>query len=127
MLDVPDLKLVAMEKLQSQLKDHWVAANFTEIVKETYSVTNARDKEIRDLMVTSALNHIDELCKLEKFKEVLCEIGEFSGGLIMSPLSNLSIRPSVSGPNSSDPKYYCCARWCATHCFSCNKWKSGYP
>jgi hypothetical protein len=125
MLDVPDLKFVAMEKLQLQLEDHWAAASFTEIVKETYSVTNARDKEIRDLMITSALNHIDELRKLEEFKEVLCEVGEFSGGLVISPLSNLSIRRSVSGPSTSDPKYYCCARWCATHCFSCHQWKSG--
>jgi hypothetical protein len=121
MLDVPDLKLVAMEKLQSQLKDHWVAASFTDIVKETYSVTNTRDTEIRDLMITSALDHIDELRKLEEFKEVLCEIGEFSGGLVMAPLSTLSIRPSTH------PNYYCCSRLCATYCFGCSKWKSIPP
>jgi hypothetical protein len=119
MLDVPDLKLIVTEKLQSQLEDDWVAVGFPELVKEAYSATNARDKEIRDIMVNHALKHIDELRKLEEFKEVLSEIGEFSGGLVMSPLS--------MSPSTSDPKYYCCERWCATHCFSCNIWKSGYP
>jgi hypothetical protein len=119
MLDVPDLKLIVTEKLQSQLEDYWVAVGFPELVKEAYSATNARDKEIRDIMVNHALKHIDELRKLEEFKEVLSEIGEFSGGLVMSPLS--------MGPSTSDPKYYCCERWCATHCFSCSIWKSGYP
>jgi len=122
MLDVPDLKLIVTEKLQSQLEDHWVAVSFPELVKEAYSVTNARDKEIRDIMVNYALKHIDELRKLEAFKEVLSEIGEFSGGLVMSPLSNLSVCPSTL-----DSKYYCCncKQYCATYCKGCGIWKWG--
>ncbi|KAF8541486.1 BTB/POZ protein [Trichophaea hybrida] len=118
MLDVPNLKLIAMEKLKSQFEDHWVAASFSEIIKETYSMTNVRDKEIRDLIVTTAAKHLDELRKLEEFKELLGEIGEFSGGLVMS---------MDMGQSKLDPKYYCCGRWCATHCFGCNRWKHGLP
>ncbi|KAF8251773.1 POZ domain-containing protein [Wilcoxina mikolae CBS 423.85] len=118
MLDVPNLKLIATEKLKSQLEDHWVAVNFTDIVKDVYSVTNTRDEGIRNLLVTSAEKHIDELRMLQEFEDVLYEIGEFSGALVMSSLN--------TGPSTSNPMHYCCGRMCATYCVSCGIWKQGY-
>ncbi|KAF8251769.1 hypothetical protein K440DRAFT_43697 [Wilcoxina mikolae CBS 423.85] len=81
MLDTPDLKDLATEKLQIQLKN-WVAADFPAMVKEIYSTTNKQDKKIRNVLVTAAKEHIGKLLELEEFKEVAEEFGEFSAALL---------------------------------------------
>jgi hypothetical protein len=116
MLDVPDLKLAAVKKLQSQLEDNWTAASFSGIVKEVYSTTNSRDKKIRDLIIKSALKHHTELCKIEEFKEVLNEFGEFSGGIVMS-------WSDVTFPDSLGCT--CGRRNWVSACRGCGQWKSG--
>jgi hypothetical protein len=115
MLDVPDLKLAAMKKLQSQLEKNWVAESFSEIVKEVYSTTNTRDKEIRDLVISSALAHLVELCQVEGFKEVLNEFGEFSGVLVMS--GNKVPISGVVGCKCSQTNWQIA-------CMRCSKWNT---
>ncbi|KAF8541482.1 hypothetical protein BDD12DRAFT_878711 [Trichophaea hybrida] len=81
MLDIPDLKDLITKKLQIQL-NNWVAADFPVMVREIYSTTNKQDKEIRNVLVTTAKEHIDKLLKLKEFKEVAEEFGEFSTALL---------------------------------------------
>jgi hypothetical protein len=52
------------------------------MVREIYSTTNKQDKEIRNVLVTAANEHIDKLLELEEFKEVAEEFGEFSTALL---------------------------------------------
>jgi len=113
MLDVPDLKLAAVKKLQSQLEKNWVAESFSEIVKEVFSTTNTRDKEIRDLIISSALAHLAELCGVEDFKEILNEFGEFSGGLVMSGNKGLDLSVASCECSRTNWKIACknCGRW----------------
>jgi len=82
MLDVPKLKKLAIKKLKTQLTN-WVAADFPAMVKETYSSTTMQDGGIRDLLVTTSKNHIDELLLMEDFKTAMEEFGEFSAALVV--------------------------------------------
>jgi len=94
MLDTPDLKVLATRKLQMQLKN-WVVADFPAMVRELYSTTNKQDKEIRSALVAAAKDHIDELLKMEEFREVIEEFGEFTAALLVV-VRTLSPPPSPS-------------------------------
>ncbi|KAF8251772.1 POZ domain-containing protein [Wilcoxina mikolae CBS 423.85] len=91
MLDVLDLKVLATKKLQTQLEMEW--SNLAEILKEAYSITNPRDKEIRDVLVASAMKHLDELLKKEDFTGALNEVAEFSGTLVIAMKAAPAIQP----------------------------------
>jgi hypothetical protein len=82
MLDTPDLKVLATKKLQIQLQN-WVTADFPAMVREIYSTTNKQDKDIRNALVAAAKRHIDELLKVEEFKEVIEDFGEFTAALLV--------------------------------------------
>jgi hypothetical protein len=83
MLDVPKLKILATKKLEMQLKN-WVIADFPPMVKETYSSTTIQDGEIRDLLVATSKDHIDELVLRGDFKIAMEEFGEFSAALVVA-------------------------------------------
>ncbi|KAF8251768.1 hypothetical protein K440DRAFT_612042 [Wilcoxina mikolae CBS 423.85] len=96
MLDVPKLKLLATKKLETQLKN-WIVADFPTMVKEIYSSTTAQDGGIRDLLVATSKDHIEELVLREDFKAVMEEVGEFSAALVVA----------VSGRVSNNRCYNC--------------------
>jgi hypothetical protein len=83
MLDIPMLKILVTKKLETQLRN-WIAADFPAMVKETYSSTTMHDGGIRDLLVTTSKDHIDELLLKEDFKTAMEEFGEFSAALVVA-------------------------------------------
>jgi hypothetical protein len=87
MLDVPGLKTVTADKMQTRFSTNWVTAEFPKIVSEVYSTTNSQDKTARDVLTKAARNHFMELSSDDDFKALLRELGEFSGGLVMDLLS----------------------------------------
>lgn len=114
MLDVPDLKVLITKKLQTQLEKEW--SNLAEVLKEAYSITNSRDKEIRDVLVALAVENLDELLKKEDFTGALHEVAEFSGALVIAMKATPKPAPPGYGsllcPNCSRP----CVRYCNTFC-----------
>jgi hypothetical protein len=113
MLDVPDLKALVTKKLQAQLEKQW--SNLAEVLKEAYSITNTRDKEIRDVLVALAVENLDELLKKEDFTGALHEVAEFSGALVIAMKATLKSPPpgyvSLVCPN--------CSRTCLRYCNQC--------
>jgi len=112
MLDTPDLKVLVTKKLQIQLKN-WVAADFPAMVRELYSTTNKQDKEIRSALVGAAKDHIDELLKVEEFKKVIEEFGEFSAALLVvvrtPPPQNSSRKGKCKCTCNRDATYHFCS------------------
>lgn len=96
MLDVPKLKNLAIKKLKTQLTN-WVAADFPAMVKEAYSSTTMQDRGIRDLLVTTSKDHIDELLLMEDFKTAMEEFGEFSAALVVVISGRVVSERVVSG------------------------------
>jgi len=84
MLDVPDLKRLAKEKLEAQLEKEFVAADFYGTVKETYATTNARDEDFRNVLVEVTKKNLTSLKESREFREVMREFGEFSAQLVMA-------------------------------------------
>ncbi|KAF8541485.1 BTB/POZ protein [Trichophaea hybrida] len=122
MLDVPDLKVLATKKLQTELEKEW--SNLADILKEAYSITNSRDKEIRDLLVASAVKHLDELLKKEDFTGALNEVAEFSGTLVIAMKAAPDVQPPPAHSVQVCPKDVRCTR-CTTgmtisfYCLGC--------
>lgn len=83
MLCIDDLKTLAAEKFQGHLKNHWVLADFHEIVKDIYTNTASSDKALRDGLLDAAIEHHGELKADGPYKSVLLEYGEFSGALVL--------------------------------------------
>lgn len=82
-LGAPELKQLAAKKLSAAFSSNWVKADFPQVVREIYLTTNKQDKDIRGAAITSAKSHITELLQMQDFKDVLLDVAEFSGGLII--------------------------------------------
>jgi hypothetical protein len=82
MLDIPKLKALATKQLQTELDDNWMTGIFPAVVAEVFDITASRDKEIREVVVMAAKEHLAELLPLEHFGEVMDKCGEFSAGLV---------------------------------------------
>lgn len=106
MLDSPDLKVLATKKLQIQLQN-WVAADFPAMVREIYSTTNKQDKDIRNALVAAAKEHIDDLLKVEEFKEMIEEFGEFSAALLVVVRTSLPILKCRNCQNRNATHHFC--------------------
>lgn len=84
MLDAPELKIVAAQKLNAQLAESWVPSEFPRCVSETYDNTNESDTEIRKILVKAAAMHIAELLKLGSFHTEIEDLPGFSLSLLMN-------------------------------------------
>jgi geranylgeranyl pyrophosphate synthase len=113
MLDVPDLKALVTKKLQAQLEKEW--SNLAEVLKEAYSITNTRDKEIRGVLVALAVENLDELLKKEDFTGALNEVAEFSGALVMA-MKAVPVAPTIQKPGMCQR---CLIRSCYFYCSNC--------
>ncbi|KAI5817737.1 hypothetical protein BZA77DRAFT_31747 [Pyronema omphalodes] len=82
MLDIPDLKLFATEKLKIQLKS-WVTISFIHCVQEIYTMTNAPDLGLRDALLSAADTNIHILLGTPFFQEELQGYGEFLVALLV--------------------------------------------
>ncbi|KAI5819014.1 BTB/POZ protein [Pyronema omphalodes] len=81
MFGVPQLKVLAAQKLKRQFEE-WAPDDFIECVKETYTTTYHKDRKIRNVLVDAAYNHSDELIKHEKFCKETETLGEFLMALV---------------------------------------------
>jgi len=113
MLDVPDLKVLITKKLQAQLEKEW--SNLAEVLKEAYSITNTRDKEIRDVLVALAVENLDELLKKEDFTGALHEVAEFSGALVIA----MKATPKPVAPGYVSLVCPLCSGACFRYCNNC--------
>jgi hypothetical protein len=84
MLDVPELKIVAAQKLNAQLAESWVPSEFPRCVSETYDNTNESDAKIRKILVEAAAMHIAEPLKLGSFHTEIEDPPGFSLSLLMN-------------------------------------------
>jgi hypothetical protein len=83
MLDVPGLKILAANHMETTLATKWTTTEFPKIICEVFSTTNSQDKTARNVLIKATRNHLTELSENDDFKAVLSEHGEFSGGLVM--------------------------------------------
>jgi hypothetical protein len=98
MLGVPDLKLLATEKLKTALQ-LWVTGPFIQCVKEIYATTNTRDIEIRDVLLFAAATNIHSLLEMQTFQDEFESYGEFMVALFMKikPRINSNTVSAVPG------------------------------
>jgi hypothetical protein len=85
MLGVESLKLLVVKKLRKQFERVQVEVEaYPAIIREVYSTTGTRDKQIRETVVVPTRQHVEALVKDEDFKEVLSEYPDFATDLVAS-------------------------------------------
>jgi hypothetical protein len=85
MLGVESLKPLVVKKLRKQFeRDQVEVEAYPAIIREVYSTTGTRDKQIRETAVVPTGQHVEALVKDEDFKEVLSEYPEFATDLVTS-------------------------------------------
>ncbi|KAI5816695.1 hypothetical protein BZA77DRAFT_344023 [Pyronema omphalodes] len=112
-LGAPELKQLAAKKLSDAFSNKWVKADFPQIVHEVYATTNKQDEDIRGAVITSAKTHIQELLQMHDFKDVLLEVAEFSGGLIIGASNEVIQNTSKCRSCACVQRYNC--NYCG-HC-----------
>ncbi|OOQ89931.1 hypothetical protein PEBR_08305 [Penicillium brasilianum] len=70
---VPRLKEQAKEKFAVTINACWQMADFPVAIASAYSTTTAADRGLRDLVVSTCLEHLIELLENDGFKQVLSE------------------------------------------------------
>lgn len=70
---IPSLKEQAKEKFAAVIKTCWGMDDFLIAIASTYSTTPSADRGLRDLVVSTCLEHINELVKNDDFEQVLRE------------------------------------------------------
>lgn len=80
--DIPNLKKQAKEKFAVALKNCWEMDDFPVAIAKAYSTTVASDRGLRDLLIETCLEHIDELLGNDDFKQVLRETLDFAADLV---------------------------------------------
>lgn len=99
----PKLKDRAKDKFEGIIRTCWRMDDFPAAITEVYSTTPAKDRGLRDLLVRTSLEHIDDLKKNEDFVQVLQKIPGFAGDLIQH---------STDSSDDLKPEY---------QCFNCDK------
>ena len=86
MLNMPQLKILATQKLETLFNSTWDAKSFPGTVREAYLATASRDTKLRRILVDMARKHLHKLVKSEDFKNTLYDFGEFSGEIVLANL-----------------------------------------
>ena len=86
MLNMPGLKTLATEKLETLFKNTWDAESFPGMVREAYLATASRDTSLRRILVNVARKNLYDLIKSEDFVNTLYDFGEFSGEIVLANL-----------------------------------------
>ncbi|KAL4973725.1 BTB/POZ domain protein [Aspergillus desertorum] len=79
---IPNLKEQAKEKFAASIKTCWVMDDFPVAIASAYSTTPSSDRGLRDLLVSTCLEHILELLENEDFRQVLRETLGFAADLV---------------------------------------------
>jgi hypothetical protein len=88
MLNIPGLKTLATQKLETFFKSNWDPKSFSYTVREAYLATASRDLELRRILVDVARKYLPDLTASEDFKNTLYDFGEFSGGIVLANTAN---------------------------------------
>jgi len=88
MLNIPELKTIAMQKLETFFKSNWDAKSFPGTVREAYLATAPRDTRLRRVLVDVARKHLLDLADSEDFRNTLYDFGEFSGEIVLANVAN---------------------------------------
>lgn len=97
---IPKLKAQAKEKFSVAITTCWEMDDFPIAIASAYSTTSSADRGLRDLLVSTSLEHISDLLKNDDFKQVLRETLGFAADLVQSqdhPVSTVTYQcPSCS-------------------------------
>jgi hypothetical protein len=112
MLDAPELKTLASNKLETYLSSNWVAQEFPKVVIAVYSTTNKSDLNIRNMILLATKTHFKELIEMDDFREVLYEFADYSGSLVVG---------GTTTPPAKAVTYVCLSCGCAINpsCGNC--------
>lgn len=114
--DIPSLKKHAKGKFKAAISAGWSLDDFSGAIFVAYDSTPSTDRGLRDLIVKTSRDHINELLENELFRELLRKTPDFAADLIPSLCRNLSISirrydcPSCGNRFSADfsnGNYYC--------------------
>jgi len=81
---IPSLKEQAKEKFSVAITTCWEMDDFPVAIASAYSTTSSADRGLRDLLVSTSLEHINDLLKNDDFKQVLRETLGFAADLVQS-------------------------------------------
>ncbi|KAL4777963.1 hypothetical protein BJX76DRAFT_363185 [Aspergillus varians] len=81
---VPKLKAEAKEKFSVAIKTCWEMDDFPIAIASAYSTTASTDRGLRDLLVSTSLEHINDLLKNDDFKQTLRETLGFAADLVQN-------------------------------------------
>ncbi|KAL4912601.1 BTB/POZ protein [Aspergillus aurantiobrunneus] len=81
---IPKLKAQAKEKFSVAITTCWEMDDFPIAIASAYSTTSFADRGLRDLLVSTSLEHINDLLKNDDFKQVLRETMGFAADLVQS-------------------------------------------
>jgi hypothetical protein len=82
--DIPNLKEQAKEKFAVAIKTCWEMDDFPVAIASAYSTTISADRGLRDLLVSTCLEHINELLRNDDFKQVLRKTLGFAADLVQN-------------------------------------------
>ena len=102
MLNMPKLKTLATQKLETLFNSTWDAKSFPGTVREAYLATAPRDTNLRRILVDMARKHLHDLAKSGDFRNTLYDFGEFSGEIVLADVADtIPVRPSRTYSNST--------------------------
>ncbi|KAL3474861.1 BTB/POZ protein [Aspergillus californicus] len=81
---IPNLKAQAKEKFSVAIRTCWEMDDFPIAIASTYSTTASADRGLRDLLVSTSLEHINDLLKNDDFKQTLGETLGFAADLVQN-------------------------------------------
>lgn len=128
--DIPALRAQAKEKFQKAVEICWDMDDFPHAIAEVYSSTPPNDKDLRNIVVAVACEHIQGLLRKQGFSDVLEETVGFASDISRRQASNL--RQAKNTPK----KYRCpdCRQQWETstttvsvkHCLLCGEQRSDW-
>ncbi|KAL3428610.1 hypothetical protein BDV09DRAFT_190798 [Aspergillus tetrazonus] len=79
---IPNLNAQAKEKFSVAIKTCWDMGDFPAAITSAYFTTSSADRGLRDLLVSTSLEHINDLLKNDDFKQALGETLGFAADLV---------------------------------------------
>jgi hypothetical protein len=122
---VPQLKLKAKEKFETIVQTCWKMDDFPVAIAEAYKCTLKTDRDLREPLVKTSMEHIDELLKHEAFVDVLDNTIGFASDLARILAETKVVNPKTKEYRCSN----CSAKWMVdtstgqhvTYCIGCGK------
>ncbi len=82
MFQMDELKMLAREKFEKQLQQHWISDTFSDCIRELYETTQLSDTAMRRAAVEVARIHAAQLYPQKAFQTLLREVGDFAVDMV---------------------------------------------